>query len=133
MKLAEALSALFEELDEIAEEHEEITDTEVSDNVRLVLNCYFVCGISDGRVPKTYGMFSAVGDRALAAAVGRFLVECRRASDRDAWAVGEARNALLQSVTQTARGRATAEFVGVCAEPLPPELPDELFEQGEYE
>lgn len=133
MKLVEALSALFEDLDGIADEHEELTDTEVSDTIRLVLNYYFVCGIADERAPKTFGMFSAVGDRALAAAIGRFLVECRNASDRDAVAIGAARNDLIQSVTQTVRGRATAEFVGVCAAPLPPDLPGEIFERGEYE
>ena len=78
-------------------------------------------------------MFSAVGDQVLAAVMSRFLVACQNASDLDAVAIGEARNELLQSVTHTLGGRATAEFVGVCAEPLPPELPDELFELGEYE
>lgn len=133
MKLVEALSALFEDLDKVAAQYEELTDTEVSDNIRLVLNYYFVCSISDRRVPRTYGMFSAVGDQVLAAVMSRFLVACQNASDLDAVAIGEARNELLQSVTHTLGGRATAEFVGVCAEPLPPELPDELFELGEYE
>ena len=53
MKLVEALSALFEDLDKLAAQYEELTDTEVSDNIRLVLNYYFVCSISDRRVPRT--------------------------------------------------------------------------------
>jgi hypothetical protein len=133
VRLREEVQKLFEDLDILTEQYDEVTDTEVSDNVRLVLNYCFVWGRHAMRAPRSYGMFSAAGDKALATIVNQFLVASRIAVDGAAVPIGKPRNDLLQSVERTARGRATAEFIGVCPEPLPPELPDELFERGEYE
>ena len=110
-------------LERIAEEHDELTDTDVRERLREVINYYFVWGnpVDDG-FPQKYAMFSAEGDELVAQATQSFIEQAQQAVAEVT--VGNARNHLLESAdVETEEGASFDEFIGSTDEALPEEPP----------
>ena len=134
-RLIDALCRLFNELERISGEHEEVTDTDVREALHLTINYYFVWGKPRFRVPCNFGMFSAEGDRLVGKAVQEFLDAVGELDELAAIPVGQARLDLLQRADlSTAGGMQYDEFIGHRASPIEPEpLPELLFLEGDYD
>jgi hypothetical protein len=132
--LRNVVVALFERLEEIAAEHDEVTDTDVREAMHLALNWYFIWAKERTRFPRSFGMFSAEGDRLVADALVGFLDAAGVAADTSGLPVGQARLDVLQSRTGTASGMRYDEFIGHRDIPLPAQpLPADMFSPGDYE
>jgi hypothetical protein len=133
-RLIEAIVGFFGDLERISRKHEEVTDTDVREALYLSLNYYFVWGKTCPRFPRSFGMFSAEGDRLVDKALRRFLEAARESEELAAVPVGQARLDLLQnSNIKTARGMQYDEFIGHGESPLAPDpLPEFFFLDGEY-
>lgn len=134
-RLNKALAALFAELEQISSEHDELTDTDVREALHLTLNYYFVWGKPRPLFPRSFGMFSAEGDRLVGKAVRRFLDTIEEFNEVDAIPVGKMRLDFLQQAdVRTPSGMQYDEFIGHRESPLAPDpLPDFLFRDGEYD
>lgn len=134
-RLIEALAVLFGELERIASEHEEMTDTDVREALHLTLNYYFVWGKPRSRFPRSFGMFSAEGDRRIGKAIRKFLDMVDELDEVAAIPVGQARLDFLQQPdVRTASGMQYDEFIGYRETPLDPDpLPEFMFLEGEYD
>lgn len=121
------------ELEHIAEEHDELTDTDVRERLRDVINYYFVWGNPvDESFPQKYAMFSAEGDALVAQATRNFVEQAQQAASDVA--VGNARNDLLESAeVETEEGASFDEFIGSTDEALPEEEPASDDVYGDYD
>lgn len=133
--LEDAVVALLEELQRISQEHEEVTDTDVQESISLALNSYFVWGRERTPFPRSFGMFSAKGDRLVAAAVLGFLEAAETSGELANIPVGQARLDVLQADSAVTEDGATFDdFIGYLEAPLPAEpLPEHMFEEREYD
>lgn len=133
--LENAVVALLDELERISHEHEEVTDTDVRESMHLALTWYFVWAQERTRFPRSFGMFTAEGDRLVADAILRFLDAAERSGDLSNTPVGQARLDVLQADSATtADGMLYDEFIGHRDAPLPAEpLPEHMFSDGDYE
>ena len=126
-------TAFLNALEHIAEEHDELTDTDVRERLREVINYYFVwANPVDDNFPEKYAMFSEEGDALVAQATRRFIEQAQQvASDV---AVGNARNDLLEnSEVETEEGAYFDEFIGSTEEALPEEPPASDAVYGDYD
>ncbi len=123
------------ELDRLADDYEELTDTDVREALHLTLNYFFIWGMKSSIYPISYGMFSLEGDRAVARSVENFLEGVHSCSEMSNTPVGQPRLNLLQNFEiKTPSGRQYDEFIGHADKPLPQEpLPDYLFSEGDYD
>jgi len=121
------------ELEEIASEHDELTDTDVRERLHEVINWYFIWGHSiDKHFPRRYAMFSEVGDR-LVEKVTRVFIENANKEAADV-PVGQARNDLIEkSEIETPSGEYFDTYLGSVDEVLPAERPasDKIY--GDYD
>lgn len=132
--LQDLVGDLYAELDDIANAHEEVSDTEVREALHLTLNYYFVWDKPQDRLPVSYGMFTEDGDAAVAAAVAAFLAEASPLADREGLPVGQERLDLLQGELPEPEGESLSEFIGYSEAPLDPEPPRPYrFEPGDYD
>jgi hypothetical protein len=114
-----AVRTLSSNLEEISEEHAELTDTAVREAIHEVLHYAFVWGHALEEQPVTYAMFTLAGDQAIAAAVARFLGVAPRLADLDGLALGSARLDALQDITiVTAAGNTLDNFLGSADAPF---------------
>ena len=127
----EFLSALVE----IAEEHEELCDTDVREGLAEVLHYYFVWGHEVDRVPVTFRMFTAEGDAAVIEAVEDFLDSAPDLAEREDIPLGQRRLDVLQDETlELPEGETYDLYIGHADEPLPDEPPSsDLYEEREYD
>lgn len=132
--LLEALDRLLGDLERISTRHEEVTDTDVREALHLTLNYYFVWGNTRERFPRSFGMFSAEGDRLVGKAVQKFLDAIGESNELAAIPVGKARLDFLQHAgVKTEGGMQWDEFFGHRESPLPPDpLPEFLFLEADY-
>lgn len=130
-----AVVALLEQLERISNEHDEVTDTDVRESMHLTLSWYFVWAQERARFPRSFGMFSAEGDRLIADAILDFLDTAEESGELASIPVGQARLDVLQTDSAaTADGRLYDEFIGHRDTPLPAEpLPQHMFSDGDYE
>lgn len=121
------------ELEHIAAIHDELTDTDVRERLREVINYYFVwANPLDDAFPQKYAMFSAEGDALVAKATKRFVELAQQVASNIA--VGNARNDLLESSeVETEEGAYFDEFIGSTDEALPEEQPASDAVYGDYE
>jgi hypothetical protein len=133
--LQRTIVALLEQLERISHEHEEVTDTDVRELVHLTLTWYFVWAQNRSRFPRSFGMFSAEGDRLVAGAIGGFLDEAEQSGELVSIPVGQARlNALQAATSVTSDGMHYYELIGHRDTPLSAEpLPEHMFAVGDYE
>lgn len=85
-------------------------------------------------MPISYGMFSPEGDQGISDLVKAFIYETNSIVEIDEIGLGEPRLQWLQDASLiTDGGRKYDEFIGHSDQPLEPFLPDDLFEEGDYE
>lgn len=116
---AEYLNAL----EAIAEHHHELTDTDVRERLREVINYYFVWGHDlDAQFPQKYAMFSVEADQQVARATRTFIESAQQiAIDIE---VGDERNYLLENFDiETECGVYFDEFIGSTDEAMIDEAP----------
>lgn len=133
--MGSAVVALLEQLERILKEHEEVTDTDVRESMHLTLSSYFVWARERTRFPRSFGMFSAEGDRLVADAIREFLEAAEESTELLSIPVGQARLDVLQANNAaTADGMRYDVFIGHRDTPLPAEpLPEHMFFDGDYE
>jgi hypothetical protein len=120
-------------LEEIAETHDELTDTDVRERLRVTINYYFVWNNAlDATFPQKYAMFSAEGDALIAQATRTFIEQAQQATVHVA--VGNPRNDLLEnSDVETTQGESFDAFIGSTDEALEEEAPDSDAVYGDYD
>ena len=132
--LAAAIDRLFDDLDAIADAHDDLTDTDVREAIDEVLAHAFVWGQPLPAWPRTFRMLSRAGDQRVSRAVQRFLAQVTASDELRAVPCGAPRHALLHAAAPRASGRAVAEFIGDGARPRPLEaLSLDLLEPGDYD
>src|SRR3954454_17428048 len=97
--LKNLVATLYAELEEIDQEHDELTDTDVRESLHLALTYYFVWGKPLDRLPINYAMFSAEGDKVVAKAVNKFLRAAAPLAEADGIPAGQARLDILQDAS----------------------------------
>jgi hypothetical protein len=120
--------AFLNELSALAREHDELTDTDVRERLFEVLNWYFVWDKPVSGFPRRFAMMSTAGDRVLASAVKKFVVDARKLADEVE--PGAARHALLQDDSAKTRRRERFDvFLGSSDRPLKARKPspDSLY------
>lgn len=115
----------LERLDAIADTCEELTDTEVRERMREVIEYYFVWDQPiDADFPRCYAMFTETADAQVAAAVHEFVVTARRLAQAEGLAPGAARHAAIEDATiETDAGTMYDEYLGstdAVTAPVPP-------------
>jgi hypothetical protein len=125
MSFLDCYKQFLSELEQISDEHDEVTDTDVRQRLRAVINYYFVWGlpIADD-FPKRYALFSEQGDSRVYQAVHKFIVEAVAAAEQEGLSQGEARHKALENEDATTERFASyGEFLGSVEEVLPAEKP----------
>jgi hypothetical protein len=132
MKVRSAVRALLDDLEGIATDYDEFTDTDVREALHRTLTRYFVWGQEREALPICFGMRSKNGDARVRAAVGRFLEAVAGEADI---AVGQARLDILQDKSvRAAGGMQYDELFGHRDVPLSLEaLPKHMFTEGHYD
>jgi hypothetical protein len=92
------LKALLEDLDAIMEEHEDVGDTEVSNQMTRAIHDGFVSPKGGFVLPNEFGMYTREGDRKVRAALQRFLKKATRAAKAEGLDTPEARLAAFQNM-----------------------------------
>lgn len=130
--LNSAIKTLLVGLEQLSKEFEEVTDTDVRESLHMILNYCFVWGKELDQRPVSYGMFTLEGDQSVAQIVDTFLSSVSSLSDIP---VGKGRLDLLQNPDiRTPEGCQYDDFIGHVDESLlPDELPEDLFEEGDYD
>ncbi|MES9904410.1 MAG: hypothetical protein ABW168_17255 [Sedimenticola sp.] len=124
----------FSELKQLAEKHEELTDTDVREALHITLNYFFVWKKEASSYPISYGMFSKEGDRLVAESVKTFLNAITNYPEIVSVPIGQERLNLLQNSNMSLGGSQYDEFIGHSDSPLPPDtLPGYLFDEGDYD
>jgi len=134
-ELRAALVTLFQSLEAIGSEHEELHDEDVRTAIQETLNYYFVWGKPIEEEPCCYRMFTEEGDTRVAEAVSEFLEAVDEGEGLDEIPTGQERLDFLQDdENRTGSGATYDSFMGHLEEPLDlEELDDWHFEPGEYE
>lgn len=130
MSTKAAVNRLLNDLEMIAADHEELTDTEVREAMHRILNHYFVWGASPERFPRQFAMFSAEADVRLGEVLRTFVDDARRCAETEKLERGPARLAALQDNTLTTDGgQSYDDFLGHADTPIPNgPLPGDWFE-----
>jgi|GEM_PF-1770052 len=132
--MQKALLKLFDGIEQLAENHSEVYDTDVRESIHLALNHHFVWGVDMGKSIVSFGMFSRDGDERLAGLVDGFIrsVEVRQAIASVSSV--ESRLAMLQDGgIKTSNGRKYDEFFGHVDTALSLEpLPKHMYQSGDY-
>lgn len=133
--LRDAVGHLYQALEDLAQDHEELTDTDVREALAETLNHYFTWEQPQETMPETYFMFSAKGDRGVANAVAEFLAEALPAAHAEGVGPGQPRHDVLQDDSiSTDNGETYDLFIGQSDEPRPvTALLAVRFEPGEYD
>ena len=124
------VAELFDALESVGNEHEELYDTDVREQLASTLNWHFVWGNLADKTPLRYGMFSAEADKAVADAVDRFLKAALANAEAEGVAKGQQRHDLLQdqSIKTETGGQSYDCFIGHSDTPPEgsPPAPDRL-------
>lgn len=124
-ELHAVVARLFSRLEAIADQHEELTDTEVREALHKTLNYYFVWAKPCDPLPRRYAMYTPAGDDAVAEVVTEFLHNATVLARQHRIAVGTDRLELLQDASiRTPRGELYDLFIGHADAPLEPEPMD---------
>ncbi len=106
----------------IAEDHPEVVDSEVRENIAETLNVYFIWSMPLTRFPSSYASESPECDHALGEAMETFLVGAVDLADAQGIPPGQRR---LEILTTAKNGGVTSlgGFLGVWSGLIPPEVP----------
>ena len=120
------------DLEQLSEEFDELTDTDVRESLFVIVNYYFIWGEKLERSPISYGMFTLAGDQAVAQTVETFLSSVSNLKNIP---VGITRLKLIQNPDiTTPKGCQYDDYLGHTDELLLPEpLSEVFFEEGDYD
>lgn len=129
------VARLYSRLEAIADQHEELTDTETREALHKTLNYYFIWAAPCDKFPLRYAMYTRAGDDAVAEVVAEFLHNATVLARQHRIAVGSDRLELLQDASiRTPHGECYDLFIGHADAPLEPEMPaPERFQPREDE
>ena len=112
------LKRLLDDLDEIFEQHEELGDTDVREQMYVAIRNGFIMPEAGYIVPPTFGMFSTQGDRRVREAIVKFLADPELAVASQACQTPQARLDWFQdSDVSSNTGKAFDEFFGQSEKP----------------
>jgi len=133
--LKRSIRKLFNDLERIGETHPELYDTDVREQLAETLDFAFVYGRRMKDVPVNFGMYSAEGDKRVAAAISAFLATALPLVKQEGIATGKARHDALQDGSIVSKQRRRFDsFIGSSAQPLNVrELPPYRFEEPDYD
>lgn len=77
----EALTELLNRMDAICREFEEVTDTDVREQMREALDSAFFAPVPGYELPREFGMFEPEGNALVRAALVEFVVTARSAAE----------------------------------------------------
>jgi hypothetical protein len=113
-----ALKRLLDDLDGISEQHEEVGDTDVREQMYVAIRKGFIMPEAGYVVPSSFGMFSWSGNRRVRVAIARFLADPELASVSQACQTPQARLDWFQdSDVRSNTGTVYDEFFGYATEP----------------
>lgn len=75
--MKKALKAVLNALDKIAEDHEEVTDTDVREQMREAVERALLEPVADYELPDEFGMFEPEGNAKVKAALAKFIDAAR--------------------------------------------------------
>ena len=81
--MTQALKTLLDDLDRVAEEHDEIYDTDVREQLAEAVMQGWVWQTEDWELPDELGLFSEEGNRAVRQALASFLESARGAQEKE--------------------------------------------------
>lgn len=133
-KISDLVVRLYQKLDKIGKEHEELFDTDVRECMHLSLNHYFVWGNDTSIMPINYAMFSAEGDNLVASAIKEFCTKASKLADESGIPKGQLREDIIQDPNLEIEGGISYDdFIGHADSVLPDKKPnDGYFKPRKY-
>jgi hypothetical protein len=116
--MKQALKRLLDDLDGIARQHEEVTDTDVREQMYVAIHKRFIVPEAGYIVPPTFGMFSRRGDRSVREAIVKFLADPEVALASMACQTPQERLDWFQDIDmRSSTGKAYDEYFGYSEKP----------------
>ena len=113
-----ALKKLLDDLDKLVEEHDELGDTDVREQMYDAVHKSFIVPLPGYALPSSFGMFSDEGNRKVHAALQKFLAHPEVVADAKSLATPEARLAAFQDIdVESSEGNAHDEYFGYAEAP----------------
>ena len=113
-----ALKRLLDDLDEISERHEEVSDTDVREQMYVAIRKGFIVPETGYLVPAKFGMFSCGGNRRVREVIAKFLADPELALASKACQTPQARLDWFQDIdVRSSTGKAYDEYFGDSQEP----------------
>lgn len=107
------MAALLDELDDVADQHDELFDTDVRERLWAVVDDVLICRRSPLRVPEELGMFTDEGNRKLRSVLEQHLPQLRDAFETLGVDTPERRlKSFHNPALRSGRGRRVDEFFG---------------------
>ena len=111
--MKKALKQLIDELDHVFEEHEEVGDTAVREEMSDAIHKGFILPQAGYVLPATFGMFSKEGNQKVRVALQKFLAHLELATARESLRTPEARLAAFQdNSVESSAGNFYDEYFG---------------------
>jgi hypothetical protein len=112
MSLTKPLSKLLTQLESISEEHEEVFDTDVREEMATAIYCGFIAPKKNYQLPPSFEMFDEDGDAAIRKALSKFLKEACAIADKQGWTKKERQKAFQDPDVTSEGGLSYDEFFG---------------------
>ena len=112
MSIAKPLKALLNSLERLSEEHDEIFDTDVREELSEAVYGGFIEPNSTYQLPKTFEMFSDEGDAAVRRALAQFLAAACPIADELGWTKTQRLSAFQDLEVTSREGLTYDEFFG---------------------
>ena len=116
--MKKALRQLINALDKIFEEHEEVGDTAVREEMYDAVHKSFIVPQAGYKLPAKFGMFSVEGDKLVRTALQKFLAHPDVAAASKSLKTPEARLAAFQDMdVESSEGNIYDEYFGYAEKP----------------
>ncbi len=112
--LKTALISLVDELSSIEQDHEEIGDTDVREEMFEAISKTFISAEPGYVLPDSFGMFSDEGNQKVKAAISKFLSHSEVKDAALALTTPQERLDAFQDPIETAAGQTQEEYFGYC-------------------
>jgi hypothetical protein len=110
--LNKLLSKLLSALESISTDHEEVTDTDVREELATAIYCGFIAPEKSYQLPQSFEMFSDEGDQALRKALAAFFKAACPIADKLGWTEAQRQSAFQDPNVTSAGGLTYDEFFG---------------------
>lgn len=135
MTFKERYTLFLNQLEKIAQEHDELTDTDVRERLHEVINYYFIWDNAvDSEFPSLYAMFSPEGNKAVFEAIRSFVIEASVLAENEGIKAGEERHKAIEDLEITTNaGESFDLFLGSSDIVLPANKPasDSIYQDDE--